>query len=75
MSNQKRKVKVVLNNVNYCLIRAIVISIAYKEKIKERKQMLQRPTNIKLVAEVHKAAAEWNIINRCATINEIAELE
>ena len=75
MSNQKRKVKVVLNNVNYCLIRAIVISIAYKEKIKERKQMLQRPTNKKLVAEVNNAAEACNIINRCATINDIAELE
>ena len=35
--------------------------------------MLQRPTNKKLVAEVHKAAAACNIINRCATINGIAE--
>ena len=75
MSKQKRTVKVVLNNDNYCLIRALVISIAYKEKIKERKQMLQRPTNKKLVAEVNKAAEACNIINRCATINDIAELE
>ena len=37
--------------------------------------MLHRPTNKKLVAEVHKAAAACNIINRCPTINEIAELE
>ena len=50
MSNQKRTVKVVLNyNDKYCLIRAIVIAIAYKEKIKEPKQMLQRPNNKKIV--------------------------
>ena len=75
MSNQKRTVKVVLNNDNYCLIRAIVIAIAYKEKIKERFKMLERPTNKKLVAEVHKAAAACNIVNRYATLNDLIELE
>ena len=76
MSNQKRNVKVVFNNNDkYCLIRAIIIAIAYKEKIKEHHNMLKRPTNKKLVDEVHKAATACNIINRCATINDIAELE
>ena len=75
MSNQKRTVKVVLNDDKYCLIRAIVIAIAYKEKIKERHHMLQRPTNKKLVAEVHKAAAACNIVNRYCTINDLIELE
>ena len=75
MSNQKRTVKVVLNNDNYCLIRAIVIAIAYKEKIKERFKMLERPTNKKLVAEVHKAAAACNIVDRYVTIDDLIELE
>ena len=75
MSNQKRSVKKVFNNDKYCLIRAIVIAIAYKDKINERKQMLQRPTNKKLLAEVHKAAAACNIINRCVTINDLIKLE
>ena len=74
MSNQKRTVKVVLNNnYKYYLIRAIVIAIAYKDKLKEHHNMLQRPTNKKLVAEVYKDAAACNIINRFATINDIAE--
>ena len=75
MSNQKRTVKVVFNNDKYCLIRAIVIAIAYKEKIKERYDMLKRPTNKKLVAEVHKAAVACNIVNRYCTINDLIELE
>ena len=53
MSNHKRTVKVVFNDDKYCLIRAIVIAIVYKEKIKERHNILKRPTNKKLVAEVH----------------------
>ena len=56
-------------------MRSIVIAIAYKEKIKERFDMLNRPTNKKLLFEVRKAADACNIINRCATINEIVELE
>ena len=76
MSNQKRTVKVVFNNNDkYCLIRAIVIAIAYKEKIKERHVMLKRPTNKKLVAEVNKAAAACNIVKRYCTINDLIELE
>ena len=75
MLNEKRTVKVVLNNDNFYLIRSIVIAIAYKEKIKERFKMLERPTNKKLVAEVHKAAEACNIIKRHATINDIVELE
>ena len=42
MSNQKRTVKVIFNNDKYCLFRAIVIAIAYKEKIKERHNMFIR---------------------------------
>ena len=37
--------------------------------------MLKRPTNKKLLAEVHMAAEACNIINRCATIDDIVELE
>ena len=75
MSNEKRTVKVVFNDDNFCLIRAIVIANAHKKKIKERFKMLARPTNKKLVAVVHKAAEACNILNRCATINDITELE
>ena len=63
MSNQKRAVKVIFNNDNYCLIRAIVIAISYKEKIKEHHNMLKRPTNKNLVAEVYKAATACNIVD------------
>ena len=73
MSNQKRTVKVIFNNDNYCLIRALFIAATYKEKVKEQKQMLQRPTNKKLLAAVHKASAACNIINRCAAINDLIE--
>ena len=76
MSNRKRTIKVVLNyNDKYCLIRALVIAIAYKEKIKERHDMLKRQTDKKLVAEVNKAAAACYIVNRCVTINDLIELE
>ena len=37
--------------------------------------MLQRPTNKKLVVEVHKAATACNIVNRYATLNDFIELE
>ena len=37
--------------------------------------MLARSTNKKLAAEVHKAAEACNILNRCASINDILKLE
>ena len=73
ISNQKRTVKVIFNNDNFCLIKALVIAIAYKERIKERHNILQRPT--KLVAEVNKAAVACNIVNRCVAINDLINLE
>ena len=45
MENSKRTVKKISNTDNYTLIRAIVIGIVYREKIKERHNMLQRPSN------------------------------
>ena len=76
MSNQKRTVKVVLNYKDkYCLIRSIVIAIAYKEKIKERHYMLQRPTNKKIDSEFNKAATACNIVDRCVNINDLINLE
>ena len=45
MENLKRIVKKILHTDNYTLIRAIVIGIAYHEKIKERHKMLRRPTD------------------------------
>ena len=75
MPESKRTVKKIYSTDNYCLIRAIVIAIAYREKIKERFDMLKRPTNKKLLAEVHKAAKACNIINRHTNHDDIAELE
>ena len=75
MENSKRTVKKIPHTDNYTLIRAIVIGIAYREKIKERHKMLIRPTNKQLQAEVYRAVVACNIINRKCEISDMAELE
>ena len=55
------------------LIRAIVIGIAYREKIKSRHDMLQRPTNKQLCQAVNKAANTCNLSK--PSINDLPEFE
>ena len=58
---------------DFTLIRAIVIGIAYREKIKSRHDMLQRPTNKQLCHEVNKAAKACNLTT--PSINDLSKLE
>jgi len=71
----KYTIKEILNTDNFCLIRAIVIAIAYYENNPDKCNMLQRPTNKKLMAKVLQAAKACNIDNRPCTINDIKNLE
>ena len=64
MENSRKTVKKIHYTYNYTLIRAIVIGIAYREKIKERHNMLQRPTNKQLQAEVYRTEVACNMTNR-----------
>ena len=57
------------------MIRAIVIGIAYREKMKERHNMHQRPTNKQLQAEVYRAVVACNMTNRKCEISDMAVLE
>ena len=57
------------------MIRAIVIGIAYREKIKERHNMIQSPTNKQLQAEADRAVVACNMINRKCEISDMTELE
>ena len=58
---------------DFTLIRAIVIVIAYREKLMHRHKMLQRPSNKYLLKEVFKAANACNLSK--PTINYLPELE
>ena len=64
MENSKRTVIKIHHTDNYTLIRAIKIGKAYREKIKERHKMLQRPTNKQLQAEVYRTEVACNMTNR-----------
>ena len=55
MENSKRTVKKIHHTDKFTLIRAIVIGIAYREKIERRHDMLQRPSNKQLQAEKYRA--------------------
>ena len=58
---------------DYTLVRAIVIGIAYREKIKSRHDMLKRPTNKQLCQAVNKAVNTCNLTK--PSINDLPELE
>ena len=75
MENSRKTVKKIHYTDNYTLIRAIVIGIAYREKIKSRHDMLQRPSNKHLQAEVYRAVVACNMSNRKCEISDIVELE
>ena len=70
---EKRTVKKKYHIDDYSLIRAIVIDIAYHEKIKWRYDMLRRPSNKQLCHKVNKATNACNLI--IPTINDLPELE
>ena len=67
----KSSIKEIFNSDNYCLIRAIVIAIAFIENDSSKHDMVKRPTNKKLMAEVHKAAEFCKIEKRAWTINDL----
>ena len=57
------------------MIRAIVIGIAYSEKIKERHKMFIRSTNKQLHLEVYKAVIACNLINCQCEIRDMSEMQ
>ena len=65
----------IINSDNYCLIRAIFIAIAFIENDSSKYDIVKRPTNKKLMDEVHKAVAFCKIGNRACTINDLIKLE
>ena len=72
---EKRTVKKIYHVDNYTLIRAIVIGIAYREKMKNRKNFLQRASNQQVQAPVYKAACSCKLFNRKADIHDLPDLE
>ena len=58
---------------NCTLIR--VIGIAYREKMKNRKNFLQRAYNQQVRASVYKAVCSCNKFNRKADIHDLTALE
>ena len=71
----KNAIKEIINSDKYCLIRATVIAIAFIENDSSKYDMVKRPTNKKLMAEVHKAVEFCKIENRACTINDLIKLE
>ena len=72
---EKRTVKKIYHVDNYTLIRAIVIGIAYREKMKNRKNFLQRASNQQVQAAVYKAVCSCKLFNRKADIHDLPDLE
>ena len=72
---EKRTVKKIYHVDNYTLIRAIVIGIAYREKMKNRKNFLQRASNQQVKAAVYKAVCSCKLFNRKADIHDLPDLE
>ena len=58
MENSKRTVKIISHTDHFTLITAIVIQIAFREKIRRRHDLLQRTTNKQLKAEVYHAVVK-----------------
>ena len=72
----KYAIKEIFNSDRYCLIRAIIIAIAYFENNPDKRNMLQRPNNKKLMVNVLEAAKACSIDdNHPCTINDIINLE
>ena len=72
---EKRLVKKIYHVDNYTLIRDIVIGIAYREKMKNRKTFLQRASNQQVRDAVYKAYCNTKLFNRKADIHDLAILE
>jgi hypothetical protein len=75
VKKSSRTVKKIYNIDNYTLIRGIIIGIAYREKVKNRKNFLQRPFNRQVRAACYKAAMTCKIILRKADIGDLPNLE
>ena len=60
-----------MNLDNYCLIRAIVIAIAFNENDFSKYDMVKRHANKKIVDAVDKAADFCKIRDRACTINNL----
>ena len=57
----KQSIKEIYNTDNYCLIRAIIVAIAYNENDSDKSNMLQRPNNKKLMTQVLDAVKACKI--------------
>ena len=72
----KQSIKEIFNTDNYCLIRAIVIGIAYFEKYTDKSEMLKRPTNRKLWSKVLAAVKSCRIKDdRACGLQDLIALE
>lgn len=71
----KRSIIEIYNEDNFCLIRAIIIAIAYIEKDKNYKNMVQRPNNKTLRSKIIKVANDCNISSNGCGIKDIERLE
>ena len=70
----KQSIKEIFNTDNYCLIRAIIIAIAYYENDPSKIKMLDRPTNRKLMTKVLDAVKACKI-EGASGINDLINLE
>ena len=71
----KNSIKDIFNSDKYCLIRTIFIAIAFTENNPAKRNMLQCPTNKKLMDAVYKAADLCKIVDRPCTVNNLIKLE
>ena len=60
---------------NYTFIIAIVIGINYREKMKNRKNFLQRASYQQVRAAVYKAVCSCKLSNRKADMHDLPALE
>ena len=60
----KKSIKEIFNTDNLCLIKAVIIAIAYKELDPSRFDMLKRVTHRKLVKKVNEVQQTLNIGDR-----------
>ena len=71
----KQSIKEINNTDNFCLIRAIVIAIAYCEKHPDRHNMLSRPNNKRMLNKLNCIRNVKNIQDEPCGINELIKIE
>ena len=71
----KKTVRTISCVDNYTIVRAIVIGIAYCQKLKIRSDMIRNYNNKKLQSEVLKALTECKLLNTIVEINSVPILE